>query len=204
MKVGANRIRDIIASLRNFSRLDEADIKEVDLHQGLDSTLLMLKNRLKKDINVIRKYGKLPLVECYASQLNQVFLNILSNAIDALEDAEKQHRYAPQSDPSKKIAKPTLVIQTKQVDQEIQISIRDNGQGISKVVQTQLFDPFFTTKPIGKGTGLGLSVAYQVIVDQHQGELTCHSEIGKGTEFVIKIPQRPRHCSEGESPKRTA
>ncbi len=183
VKVGADRIREIVLSLRNFSRLDESDMKEVDLHQGLDSTLLILQNRLKSkgdrpSIEVIKDYGNLPLIECYAGQLNQVFMNILSNAIDALETSRKDD-----------LTLLTIHIQTKQADSNAIIRIVDNGSGMTKAVQTRLFDPFFTTKPIGKGTGLGLSISY-TIIEKHRGTLNCHSELGQGTEFIIEIPIR--------------
>lgn len=185
MNVGANRIRDIVLSLRNFSRLDEAEKKEVDIHEGIDSTLLILQNRTKPtagypEISIVKDYGILPLVDCYASQLNQVFMNILANAIDALEDQ-----------PSPR----TIAIKTQlQSSQEqnngpsILISITDNGPGIPESVRQHLFDPFFTTKPVGKGTGLGLSIAHQIVVERHSGMLDCISEVGKGTQFLISIP----------------
>ena len=181
MKVGVDRIRQIVLSLRNFSRLDEAEMKPVDIHDGLDSTLLILQHRLKPTadfigIEVIKEYGKLPLVECYAGQLNQVFMNLLSNAIDALEEAK--------DNPA-----PTIRITTSMLeDNMVAIRIGDNGTGIPEAVMRQIFDPFFTTKPVGKGTGLGLSISYQIIVDKHGGMMKCFSEPGKGTEFYIELP----------------
>ncbi|MDZ8256895.1 ATP-binding protein [Nostoc sp. ChiQUE01b] len=177
MKMGAQRIREIVLSLRNFSRLDEADMKEVDIHEGIDNTLLILNHRLQQEIEVIKKYGDLPLVECYPAQLNQVFMNILSNAIDALLD-QKAH-----SVKSKQIIIDTLNID----DIYIKVAIRDNGSGIPSEIKNKLFDPFFTTKPVGKGTGLGLSISYQ-IVDKHQGKIEVISELEQGTEFVIVLP----------------
>lgn len=189
MKVGTERIRQIVLSLRSFSRLDEAEMKPVDIHEGIDSTLLILQNRLKPKpdspgIQVIKNYGNLPLVECYAGQLNQVLMNLLTNAIDALDASLNPHS------PQKLPAKPACIqITTAQSDNNrIKISIADNGSGMTKAVQEQLFNPFFTTKPVGKGTGLGLSISYQVVVDKHGGSLTYHSEPGNGTEFVIEIP----------------
>ncbi|OYD89560.1 histidine kinase [Nostoc sp. 'Peltigera membranacea cyanobiont' 210A] len=177
MKMGAQRIQEIVLSLRNFSRLDEADMKEVDIHEGIDNTLLILNHRLQQEIEVIKKYGDLPLLECYPAQLNQVFMNILSNAIDALLE-QKAH-----SGKSKQIIIDTLKID----DIFIKVGIRDNGPGIPPEIKKKLFDPFFTTKPVGKGTGLGLSICYQ-IVDKHQGKIEVMSEFQQGTEFAIILP----------------
>ncbi|XQQ07926.1 MAG: sensor histidine kinase [Leptolyngbya sp. IPPAS B-1204] len=180
MKVGADRIQQIVTSLRTFSRMDEAERKAVNIHEGIDSTLLILQNRLKAkphfpEILVIKEYDDLPLVECYAGQLNQVFMNILSNAIDALEEAQ--------------IPAPQIYIRTELLDpQWVRISILDNGPGISPVVHARIFDPFFTTKPIGKGTGMGMSISYQIITERHGGRLTCRPAPNQGAEFVIEIP----------------
>ncbi|WP_190759849.1 PAS domain S-box protein [Microcoleus sp. FACHB-68] len=184
MKMGTERIRNIVLSLRNFSRLDEADMKEVNIHEGLDNTLLILQNRLKAksdqpEIQIVKEYGELPLVDCFAGQLNQVFMNLLANAIDALETV-------PSSG--------TITIRTyvetgsRGFGNRAIICIADNGSGMSEEVRQRLFDPFFTTKPIGKGTGLGLSISYQIVVKKHGGALTCLSEPGKGSEFYIEIP----------------
>lgn len=175
MKMGTDRIREIVQSLRNFSRLDQADKKAVDIHEGIDSTLLILNHRLKQEIEVIKEYGDLPLVECYPAQLNQVFMNILSNAIDALLEQEQK--------------KPKqILIKTKKNDSgKIIISIRDNGPGISLELQSKIFDPFFTTKPVNKGTGIGLAISYQ-IVEKHQGNIYVCSDPSYGTEFIIEIP----------------
>ncbi|WP_017304461.1 ATP-binding protein [Spirulina subsalsa] len=180
MEVGAERIREIVLSLRNFSRLDESDKKRVDLHHGLESTLMIVDNRLKvpgseKRIKVEKKYDVLPPVECYAGLMNQVFLNVLTNAIDAVLNCEREEKL--------------IKIETRYLEEgNIQVSIADNGQGIPESAQDHIFEPFFTTKPVGKGTGLGLSVSYQIIVDRHHGKLTYHSVPGEGTEFVITIP----------------
>lgn len=191
MKVGAERIREIVQSLRNFSRLDESERKAVNIHEGIDSTLMILQNRLKgkpdhPPIQVIKNYGNLPLVECYAGQLNQVFMNLLSNAIDALEDYNKTRS------PEEIQANPTqITITTEAIGHKpgkIVIRIADNGKGMTEQVRQRLFDPFFTTKPIGKGTGLGLSIGYQIVVEKHGGKLECCSQPGKGAEFVIEIP----------------
>ncbi|MBC6477204.1 MAG: response regulator [Hormoscilla sp. GUM202] len=180
MQIGTKRIREIVQSLRKFSRLDEAELKAVDLQEGLDSTLMLLESRLqvmpdRAAIQVVKEYGKLPLVECYAGELNQVFMNLLANAIDALANI-----------PSPQIIIRTLLIK----DERVQISIADNGPGISESVQKQIFDPFFTTKPVGSGTGLGLSTSYQIVVGRHGGKLSCISAPGKGAEFFIEIPVR--------------
>lgn len=192
MKIGADRIRQIVLSLRNFSRLDDSDKKPVDIHQGIDSTLMILEHRLKPSlehsgIEVVREYGDLPLVECYAGQLNQVFMNILSNAIDALESSNR-------NDLHDITWTPTITICTEVIQPEndatpaVCIHIADNGSGIPPQVQAHVFDPFFTTKSVGKGTGLGLSISYQVIVERHSGKLECRSREGQGTEFYIEIP----------------
>jgi signal transduction histidine kinase len=188
MRIGTNRIREIVLSLRNFSRLDEAEVKEVDIHEGIDSTLVILNNRLKAkpdrpEIQVSKEYGNLPLVECYAGQLNQVFMNILSNAIDALEEHDRDGTLEKiQAQPS------TICISTAAQDKTITISIKDNGAGISEVVRSKLFDPFFTTKPVGKGTGLGLAISYQIVTEKHGGKLSCYSQPGQGAEFLIELP----------------
>lgn len=191
MQIGAQRIRQLVLSLRNFSRLDQADRKRVDIHEGIDSTLLILQHRLKPkpnhpSIEIIKKYGDIPAIECYAGLLNQVFMNLLSNAIDALDSCVKDKQINNFS--------PTITIQTDVISQSnfaqdlVQISISDNGPGIPPNIQSHIFDPFFTTKPVGLGTGLGLSISYQIVVEKHQGQLNCCSELGKGTEFRITIP----------------
>jgi signal transduction histidine kinase/purine-cytosine permease-like protein len=181
MKAGTERITNIVQSLRTFSRLDEAELKEVNIHDGIDSTLMILQNRLKSispGIKVIKEYDQLPSVYCYGGQLNQVFMNILNNAIDAL--SEPNHK-------GKKIIR----IQTEICDQHwVRIRISDNGYGMNEQVCAKVFDPFFTTKPVGKGTGLGLSTSYQIVVENHGGQLQCYSTPEQGTEFVIQIPIR--------------
>ena len=189
MKIGAERIRQIVLSLQNFSQLDRADINQVNIHEGIDSALLLLQNRLKGktelfDIQVERDYGNLPLVECYAGQLNQVFMNILANAIDAIAERNAYLSEAElKADPGK------IQICTREGGyHHVQIHIIDNGAGMEDSVQKQIFDPFFTTKPVGKGTGLGLSVSYQIIIERHRGSLKCKSSPGEGTMFSIEIP----------------
>ncbi|MEH2059606.1 MAG: GAF domain-containing protein [Nostoc sp.] len=185
MNVGTNRIREIVLGLRNFSRHDEADKKLVDIHEGIENTLLILHHRWKNngiglDICIVKEYGNLPLVDCYPGQLNQVFMNILTNAIDALEESNLN---------IKTTDKPQILIRTEIFESKfVVIRIIDNGLGIAEDVRKRLFDPFFTTKPIGKGTGLGLSISYQIVVEKHGGILNCLSEPGKGTEFWIQIP----------------
>ncbi|MBE9052867.1 AAA family ATPase [Nostocales cyanobacterium LEGE 11386] len=185
MKLGSSRIRNIVLGLRNFSRLDESEMKPVDIHEGIDNTLMILEHRLKgkndiPEIEVIKEYAQLPQVSCYAGQINQVFMNILSNAIDALEEPLT----------NKKITdKPIIRVRTDLVHKDrIRIRIADNGIGMTETVQQKIFDPFFSTKPVGSGKGLGLSISYQVVVDKHKGHLTCYSTLGKGTEFIIEIP----------------
>lgn len=188
IKIGSERIREIVKSLRNFSRLDESDCKTVDIHEGLESTLMIVQNLLKSksnssEIQVIRDYGELPRVSCYPGQLNQVFMNLLTNAIDAIYEQREKRSPEAETQPEQ------IQIRTDVIHQDwIKIAISDTGCGISDEVQSKLFDPFFTTKPVGKGTGLGLSVSYQIITQQHQGKLYCYSTLGQGTEFVIEIP----------------
>jgi len=177
MKMGTQRIRQIVLSLRTFSRHDEAGMKTVDIHQGIDSTLLMLQHRLtignkNSEIKVVKEYGNLPNVECYGAQLNQVFMNILSNGIDALANSPN----------------PMLKISTELMSDRVSIKIADNGDGIDESAIAHIFDPFFTTKKLGKGTGLGLAVSYQIIVEQHGGKLECSSQVGQGAEFQIILP----------------
>ncbi len=184
MHRGADRIRAIVMSLRNFSRLDEAELKMVDVHEGMDSTLVMLQHRLE-GIELIKEYGDLPPVNCYARQLNQVFLNLLNNAIDALSGV-----YEPKNLPQIGADfTPIIRIITEQKDQDtISIRIANNGPAISESQKSRLFNPFFTTKSVGKSTGLSLSICYQIIVQQHGGEIACCSEPERGTEFAIALP----------------
>jgi signal transduction histidine kinase len=189
MKNGAERIFGIVKSLRIFSRHDEAEMKLADIHEGIDSTLMILQSRLNAkpglwSIQVIKEYGKLPKIECYPGQLNQVFMTIIAIAIDALEvDSHSESIAANEANPR------IIKISTKLLDSEVvEIRISNNGPEITESVMKQLFNPFFTTKPVGKGTGLGLAIGYQIITVRHQGELQCISAPGKGVEFIIKIP----------------
>ena len=192
MNVGTERIREIVKSLRTFSRLDEADVKQADIHAGLESTLMILQHRLQATsdrpaIEVVRRYGKLPLVECYAGQLNQVFMNIMANALDAMEKKDSQ---TPQLSSKESLTQRTLTLATQHCpeQQAVLITIGDNGSGIPEAVLNKIFDPFFTTKPVGKGTGLGMSISHQIVTEHHKGQLTCTSTLGQGTEFTITIP----------------
>jgi signal transduction histidine kinase len=197
MQVGTERIYGIVRSLRNFSRVDEAQMKTVDLHEGIDNTLMLLQHRLQaksgfSGIQVVKEYGDLPKIDCYPGQLNQVFMNILSNAIDALEENQRhQIENGKEQTTTPPSLAPTIRIRTEILEPEwVTIRITDNGPGIPEEVQSKLFDPFFTTKPVGDGTGLGLSISYQIVKERHGGSLQCCSELGQGAEFVIKIPLR--------------
>lgn len=179
MNGGTKRISELVVSMRNFSRLDEADLKKSDLHEGIDSTLVILNHKLKNRIALVKDYGQLPLIRCYPAQLNQVFMNLLSNAIYALEELANTESLG---------YKPQIAIETKLLlEDRVKIKIQDNGPGIDPETQAKIFDPFFTTKPIGSGTGLGLSISYQII-EKHQGQITVKSELGRGTEFTIILP----------------
>jgi predicted ATPase/signal transduction histidine kinase/tRNA A-37 threonylcarbamoyl transferase component Bud32 len=187
MQTGSDRIREIVQSLRNFSRLDEAEFKDVDIHSWIDSALLILQHRLNNDdpereITIVKEYGQIPLVNCYPSALNQVFMNILNNAIDALQKTGK-------TSDEEGYKKPTIILRSfLDHSHNLVLSIADNGIGIEPSVINKIFDPFFTTKPVGSGTGLGLSISYSIIVEKHHGQLTCLSTPGDGTEFIIKLP----------------
>ncbi|MEX0271366.1 sensor histidine kinase [Leptolyngbyaceae cyanobacterium UHCC 1019] len=206
MKIGADRIRQIVLSLRNFSRHDQSEMKAVNIHEGIDSTLLILQHRLKgtadyPSIKVIKNYGILPLVECYAGQLNQVFMNVLSNAIDALGEEIGARNLASKINSNSQLllSSPCISIHTELLDDTyVAIRIIDNGIGMPESVRSRLFDPFFTTKPIGKGTGLGLSISYQIIVEKHGGRLDCSSS-DQGTEFTIQIPLTPQKTELNQS-----
>ncbi|MBN3922911.1 ATP-binding protein, partial [Nostoc sp. NMS4] len=207
MKMGAERIRQIVLSLRNFSRLDEDGTKAVDIHEGIDSTLLLLQNRLKAkpghpEIQIIRDYGNLPSVVCHAGQMNQVFMNLLTNAIDALEESlvichTLREGAAPMSlvnnieqrtNDQGQMTFPQIRICSLIQEDHLIIKIADNGSGMTEEVRKRLFDPFFTTKPVGKGTGMGLSISYQIVVKKHGGKIQCISAPGEGAEFVVMIP----------------
>ena len=213
MQQGAERIRDIVLSLRNFCRLDEAQMKQVNIHDGINNTIMLLQSQLKgkpghEAIAIHKDYGELPLIQCYPGQLNQVFMNILVNAIYALDQANKSKNIdtddkknpesatsnnhstdSPSSLDKSGYLTPAIRICTKLTDEnQVVIKIFDNGPGMTEDVLNRLFDPFFTTKPVGQGTGLGLSISYEIVVNQHGGELKCFSEPGNGSEFAIEIP----------------
>lgn len=199
MKIGTDRIRQIVLSLRNFSRLDEAEMKAVDIHEGIDNTLLLLRHRLKAkpdhpEIQVIKEYSNLPLVDCYPGQLNQVFMNLLANAIDALEEGLLRGQGGQTSIsaffPDQQSQTPTIRIRTEIKDDVVLVCMADNGIGMTEDVRQKIFDPFFTTKSVGKGTGMGLSISYKIIVEKHQGKIKCISAPGQGTEFIVAIPQQ--------------
>ncbi|MBE9100293.1 hypothetical protein IQ267_12675 [filamentous cyanobacterium LEGE 07170] len=189
MKIGTNRIREIVSSLRTFSRTDETNSTAVDIHEGIDSTLRILQHRFMdlrdcQEIQVLKSYGKLPLVDCYVGPLNQVFMNILANAIDALEESSTHRSHIEITEHPNQIQIRTAVIRENWVE----VTISDNGFGIPQDVQRHIFDPFFTTKPIGKGTGMGMYISYQIVVEKHGGNLSCESALGKGTTFRIQLP----------------
>ncbi|NJL91716.1 MAG: PAS domain-containing protein [Coleofasciculaceae cyanobacterium SM2_1_6] len=204
MHNGTDRIKKIVLSLRNFSRLDEADMKPADIHEGLDNTILLVQHRCQSQpqrppIQIYKDYANLPLVECYPGQLNQVFLNVINNAIDALEESNcyvngitdslgEESRGTNLGTAFKKSKLLQIKISTELVDDWVSIRIHDNGCGVTEEVKKNMFNPFFTTKPIGKGTGLGLSTSYQIVVEKHRGKITCSSFLGKGTEIKIEIP----------------
>ncbi|MEO0824238.1 MAG: ATP-binding protein [Cyanobacteria bacterium J06639_16] len=200
MEMGSNRIREIVQSLRNFSRLDEAKVKAVDIHEGLESTLIILNHRLKAqsdraEIQVIRDYANLPKIECYPGLLNQVFMNVIANGVDALEEAMKTQTHQNGRDNPSQITLRTSLTN----DQWLQVVISDNGPGIPSETQQRIFDPFFTTKPVGKGTGMGMAISYQIVTEKHGGKLECFSTLGMGTEFVIQIPVRQMMSSSSSS-----
>ena len=198
MQVGTDRIRDIVLSLRNFSRMDEADLKSVDIHEGIESTLMILQHRLKgnsqtRAVEIVRDYAQLPLIDCYPGQLNQVLMNLLSNAIDAIEDmseARISNRSAELDSELESDSKGGRIeIRTSLFGSDwVEIAIADNGPGIPETIQEKIFDPFFTTKPVGKGTGLGMSISYKIIVEKHNGKLDVASTAGQGTDFLVRIP----------------
>ncbi|BAZ36958.1 integral membrane sensor signal transduction histidine kinase [Calothrix sp. NIES-4101] len=192
MQIGTKRITEIVLSLRNFSRLDEAEFKAADLHEGIDNTLLILHHRLEVTtarpvaIQIIKEYGNIPRIECYPGQLNQVFMNILNNSIDAINESLQEL-----DNKKVNIAQRRIFLHTTMSDKEfVKITISDDGIGIPEAVRSQIFDPFFTTKPVGKGTGLGLFISYQIITEKHHGKLWCDSTPGEGTKFCIEIPVR--------------
>lgn len=196
METGTDRILQIVSSLKTFSHVDESEQKSVDIHRGINSTLVILQSQfrahdIRQEIAIVKQYGKIPYIDCYPGQLNQVFMNLLSNAADALHEAN----------PEAIDFKPQITIRTAlDGDSHVKITIIDNGPGIPEAIQHQLFDPFFTTKPVGKGTGLGLSISFQIITEKHGGSLECISEPGVGTQFIITLPL----CQTQTNPYRMA
>jgi signal transduction histidine kinase len=198
MQVGADRIRSIVLSLRNFSRMDEAELKYVNVHEGIDSTLMILHNRIKtkperSGVEIHKEYGEIPQVECYAGQLNQVFMNLITNALDAVEERNKQLT----SEEVK--ANPGYVTVRSWHCEErdrVFVEVIDNGMGISEEIRQKIFEPFYTTKPVGKGTGMGLAICYSIVVEKHGGHLNCHSLPGEGSTFLVEIPVRQSHHDE--------
>ncbi len=203
MQAGTRRVREIVLALRNFARLDEAEFKPANLHDGIENTLLILHHRLEKSadrpaIQVIKEYGDLPKIECYPGQLNQVFLHLINNAIDALEEKEQKRHFLASKGELPLDQKPfaetqsdenRIWIRTEVYNRNrIRITIADNGIGIPEQVRSRLFDPFFTTKPVGKGTGLGLALSYQIVREKHGGRLWYESTPAAGTQFVVEIP----------------
>jgi signal transduction histidine kinase len=173
---GASRTAEIVRGLRTFSRLDESDLKAVDLHEGLNSTLVLLRNTIPQHVNIVRDYGELPKVECYAGKLNQVFLNIINNALNAIKMKPAQ-------------GDESLTISTRlhKDANQVSVSIKDTGIGMTDKVKEKIFDPFFTTKDVGEGTGLGLSIVFSII-EKHHGKILVESAPGKGAEFIIYLP----------------
>jgi len=230
MKLGSDRIVEIVQSLKNFSRHDEAQIKAVNIHDGIDGTLMILRHRLKASghrpaIEIVKDYAKLPLIECHPGQLNQVFMNILANAIDALEESLVISHWSLVSNESQmdkrqttndrgqrtndkaQMTFPTITIRTQALDNEwVVIRIADNGPGMKESLIQRIYDPFFTTKEIGKGTGLGMAISHQIVVDRHGGILKCRSQLGEGTEFWIQIPVNYSvvEASQGQSETNSA
>jgi len=197
LKIGTDRIYQLVRTLRTFSRNDQGEMSVVDIHQGIDTTLLILHHRLKANgkhqgISIVKDYGNIPLVECYPGQLNQVFMNIISNAIDALEEKRQNTQQNTQQ-----YFSPCIQIRTQMVDGNyFAVQIIDNGQGMTETVKKHLFDPFFTTKEVGQGTGLGLSISYHIVVEKHGGIIKCTSTLGEGCEFWIELPLcQPSHLT---------
>jgi signal transduction histidine kinase len=194
LKNGSERIRDLVINLRNFYRRDEATMKPGNLHEGIESTLILLNNRYKQDIEVTKEFGKIPEVECHVNQMNQVFMNLISNAIDCLLAQKEAEKEAESESAAKEVIKPsgkkrTIAIATKCLDSNrVAISITDNGPGMPDEVKNRVFEPFFTTKEIGLGTGLGLSISREIVEKTHHGSLSCVSTVGAGSTFTIELP----------------
>ncbi|MEH2218172.1 MAG: response regulator [Nostoc sp.] len=188
MQLGTDRVTEIVSYLNNFSRHREAGKKLANLHEGLESTLLILGHRLKRNahqpaIQLIKEYGDLPLIECFPGEINQVFMNLICNAIDAIEESHKN------KDIDTIYQYPGVIkIKTEAIGEQVILRVADNGSGIENADKIKIFDAFYTTKPVGKGTGLGLSIAYQIVVNNHHGKITYHSKPGEGIEFIVELP----------------
>lgn len=204
MRLGTERIRQIVLSLRNFSRMDESAFKAVDLHDGLENTLLLLQHRLGASLNqsaiqVVKDYDELPHVECAAGHLNQVFVTVLNNAIDALERDRTQPLQASEGERQPQITLRTTLL-TVETSPWVKIEIVDNGPGMPEAIQKSLFEPLCTTKPVRRCTGMGMSLSYQIITEKHQGTLECVSTVGEGTTILIQIPCRRASLQAQSSP----
>ena len=190
MQMGTERTRQMVLSLRSFSRIDDATAHAVDLHDCINSTLLLLNNRIKKGVQITSDYGELPKIEGYGGSLYQVFMNLLSNALDALDERVKVWNSSPELEAE---AQPQITITTQRLGSNIQVQIADNGEGISPENLSKIFDIYFTTKPTGVGTGLGLAISREIILNKHHGDMICQSQVGEGTEFTITLPiEQPR------------
>jgi signal transduction histidine kinase len=198
LKVGAERIRDLVLTLRNFYRLDEPDMKVADIQEGLESTLVLLNNRYKQNIEVVCEFGKIPKIECYINQLNQVFMNLINNAIDALEEPENTTNSGGEK-LERKPGKRKIIITTEALENnQVAITISDNGPGIAPDIETRVFEPFFTTKAMGVGTGLGLSISKKIIEENHHGKIVCTSKPTEGSTFRIELPvSQPNKAEDG-------
>ncbi|MCT7977162.1 sensor histidine kinase [Laspinema olomoucense] len=205
LKVGAERIRDLVLTLRNFYRLDEPDMKVADIQEGLESTLVLLNNRYKQNIEVVCEFGKLPKIECYINQLNQVFMNLINNAIDALEEPDNSATAGGEK-LERQPGKRKIIITTEALENnQVAITISDNGPGMSPDVENRVFEPFFTTKAMGVGTGLGLSISKKIIEENHHGKIVCTSQPTQGSTFRIELPvSQPKEAEEGADSEKPA
>ncbi len=202
IKVGAERIRDLVLTLRNFYRLDEPDMKLADLQEGLESTLVLLNNRYKQNIEVVCEFGKVPKIECYINQINQVFMNLINNAIDSLEEPEKPEAEKSERKPAKK----KIIIKTEELpNNRVAITVSDNGPGIPPDIENRVFEPFFTTKAMGVGTGLGLSISKKIIEENHHGKIFCTSDLTAGSTFTVELPRsQPKEAEESAESQKPA
>ncbi|MDX2215212.1 MAG: ATP-binding protein, partial [Oculatellaceae cyanobacterium bins.114] len=202
MRIGAERLKGIAGSLRSFSHTNENDLRPVDIHNCIDNTLLILNNRLKNSVEIIKQYGDVPTLTCHFGQISQVFMNLISNAVDALEEKAKEKTLTGELQTSDQSTwEPSITIATERHTSDdptsqnknawVLIKISDNGPGIPKEIQGRIFETFFTTKPVGEGTGLGLAISHQIVVEKHNGKINLQSEEGQGTTFEILLPVQP-------------